>query len=255
MACRTCAPWLDAVYRERAHLLALLATHYPAHIQPDADEPDWVVLYLTIPKNGAFPGADVVSERGYTVSSVDADLLERKWYANGNGYYKRQNHLPEPRGYLHRVIAERIFGVIPQGYEVDHIDRDPLNNSRWNLRLASSRVQKLNQGHLSVRQRSNKRWQAMRNADGKQVSLGMHDTREAAEATARVDKDKLLREAFASGEVIHWTTQATWHIGEDDLELFRHVRTDVYEPWDGHTTEAKYERIAALTDLRGRRIP
>lgn len=86
----------DTVYRERAHLLALLATHYPSHIQPDPVEPDWPVLYLDLP-----------------------------------------------------------------------------------------------------------------------------------------------------------TGQAAWHIGERDLGLFQHVRTDVYEPWDGHTTDEKYARIAELTRLRG----
>lgn len=43
--------------------------------------------------------------------------------------------------------------------------------------------------------------------------------------------------------------QMTWHIGPDDVGLFNHVRrtkpTD--EPWDGHTTEEKYERLARLT--------
>lgn len=47
------------------------------------------------------------------------------------------------------------------------------------------------------------------------------------------------------------TGQATWHIGENDLDLFGHVRTDRHEPWDGHSTEEKYRRIAELTSLRG----
>lgn len=40
---------LDAVYRERAHLLAHLAAVYPSHIQPDMEEPDWPVLYIEFP--------------------------------------------------------------------------------------------------------------------------------------------------------------------------------------------------------------
>lgn len=39
----------DAVYRERAHLLALLATHYPARVWRDEDEPQWPVLYIDLP--------------------------------------------------------------------------------------------------------------------------------------------------------------------------------------------------------------
>lgn len=45
--------------------------------------------------------------------------------------------------------------------------------------------------------------------------------------------------------------QASWHISPRDAELFAHVeRVDVEDPraqWDGHSTEAKYERIAAWT--------
>jgi len=45
--------------------------------------------------------------------------------------------------------------------------------------------------------------------------------------------------------------QASWHISPRDADLFTHVeRVDVEDPraqWDGHTTEEKYERIAAWT--------
>lgn len=46
------------------------------------------------------------------------------------------------------------------------------------------------------------------------------------------------------------TGQCTWHIGEADLDLFTHVRTDRHEAWDGHSTEEKHRRIAGLTRLR-----
>jgi hypothetical protein len=43
--------------------------------------------------------------------------------------------------------------------------------------------------------------------------------------------------------------QMSWHVATGDRELFRHVRrtrpTD--KPWDGHTTEQKYTRLAQLT--------
>jgi hypothetical protein len=45
--------------------------------------------------------------------------------------------------------------------------------------------------------------------------------------------------------------QASWHISPRDAHLFNHVpRADANDPrvrWDGHTTEEKYERIAAHT--------
>lgn len=47
--------------------------------------------------------------------------------------------------------------------------------------------------------------------------------------------------------------QMSWHIAPRDIELFDHVEYvpagagDQRAMWDGHTTEAKYERIADLT--------
>lgn len=38
---------------------------------------------------------------------------------------------------MHNVLAERIFGIIPDGQVVDHINRNPLDNTRENLRICS----------------------------------------------------------------------------------------------------------------------
>lgn len=43
----------DAVYRERAHLLAHLAAIYPAHFQTDPQAPDWPILHLELPTGQA----------------------------------------------------------------------------------------------------------------------------------------------------------------------------------------------------------
>lgn len=43
------------------------------------------------------------------------------------------------------------------------------------------------------------------------------------------------------------TGQACWHVAPDDMDLFRHVRTDITESWDGHSTEEKYARLDAHT--------
>lgn len=39
--------------------------------------------------------------------------------------------------YVHRVVWSLVYGEIPEGYEIDHIDRNPSNNHIDNLRLAS----------------------------------------------------------------------------------------------------------------------
>jgi len=48
--------------------------------------------------------------------------------------------------------------------------------------------------------------------------------------------------------------QLSWHIAPDDVELFAHVPKvtpdDKRAEWDGHDTPTKYERLAALVDVR-----
>lgn len=42
------------------------------------------------------------------------------------------------------------------------------------------------------------------------------------------------------------TGQVSWHIHDSDLENFSHLRTDLDEKWDGHSTDEKYNRLRAL---------
>ena len=45
------------------------------------------------------------------------------------------------------------------------------------------------------------------------------------------------------------TGQASWHISPRDTDLFSGVKFGTDAEWDGHTTEAKYERIDKLTHM------
>lgn len=48
--------------------------------------------------------------------------------------------------------------------------------------------------------------------------------------------------------------QMSWHLHKDDLELFAHVpmaqADDPHAQWDGHSSEEKYRRLAALVSIR-----
>lgn len=48
------------------------------------------------------------------------------------------------------------------------------------------------------------------------------------------------------------TRQMTWHIHDSELPLFDHLPRSNSHRWDGHTTEEKYERLAALESVDGR---
>jgi hypothetical protein len=84
---------------------------------------------------------------------------------------------------LHRVIADAAPGQI-----VDHIDGDPMNCRRSNLRVCDSSGSARNRGrkrtskspYKGVWLKPSGRWQAIIMVDKKFKSLGVHDTAELA---------------------------------------------------------------------------
>mgnify|MGYP001585468434 CR=1 FL=1 len=80
------------------------------------------------------------------ISIADADLVEYLWFvwnSPSGKIYPRRN-LPAPKGkrhgkslYLHIEIAQRMFGEVMDGLDIDHINRDPLDCRRDNLRLVT----------------------------------------------------------------------------------------------------------------------
>jgi hypothetical protein len=84
---------------------------------------------------GGKRGKSVVSQ----IDNEDADLLNWHWYVNAGGYAKHETwtdwHKRKRKMYLlHRMIMERIVGrpLLPTE-EVDHANRDRLDNRRSNL--------------------------------------------------------------------------------------------------------------------------
>ncbi|MEU4947694.1 hypothetical protein [Streptomyces lavendulae] len=63
--------------------------------------------------------------------------------------------------------------------------------------------------------------------------------------------------AYADPEAPDWavvtveapTGQMSWHVAPRDMDLFEHVerQNGLVLPWDGHSTEEKYERLRQLT--------
>src|SRR5436853_2838333 len=78
----------------------------------------------------------VRSKSGYRDTLVDDEdyysFAKYKWQLDKDGYV--QVKIKNKHTKLHKVIAERI-GIYGQ---VDHIDRDKLNNQRYNLRAATN---------------------------------------------------------------------------------------------------------------------
>lgn len=139
--------------------------------------------------------------RGYTatINIIDVDLLERKWLAmpdrSGNVYVACNLFIRGGAGKrqilrIHRLIMERVVGrELAPGELVDHIDRNALNNTRVNLRIATNAQNQHNRGKQSDNtsgykgvfwHRHAQRWKAVIRVNGKRLWLGSFSTPELA---------------------------------------------------------------------------
>ncbi|MFG0299016.1 MAG: HNH endonuclease signature motif containing protein [Phycisphaerales bacterium JB047] len=113
----------------------------------------------------------------------------RSWTLNGWGYL--QAKINGKTVYLHRLILGNPVGSI-----VDHIDRDPLNNRRSNLRLATKSENVQNQS-LRSDNSTGYRGVGYHAPSGRyrarvgQRHLGLFDTAEAANAAAVAERERL----------------------------------------------------------------
>ncbi len=126
------------------------------------------------------------------VDDIDYDSLIEiaSWYAssdhnNGTYYVRGQHRTLKKEVSIHNIILNP-----PKGYIVDHIDGDPLNNQRSNLRLAT-----ISQNNRNVRKRKTPsssgykgvsktkkqtKWYASIKFNKKSYNLGLYDLEEDA---------------------------------------------------------------------------
>ena len=74
-----------------------------------------------------------------------------KWFTNERNYVIRYNYVTGKRKtlLLHRFVWYLYYGVPEDGYVIDHIDRNPLNNCISNLRLATAQENSFNRSKRS----------------------------------------------------------------------------------------------------------
>lgn len=103
------------------------------------------------------------------------------WYIANNGYrYARRNYELIAQ---HRYVWEKANGQIPEGWEIDHIDGDRLNNNLDNLRAVPPNENKRNLKKLEINtsgvtgvswDKGTSKWRAYLHLDSKRKYLGVH---------------------------------------------------------------------------------
>jgi len=128
------------------------------------------------------------------------DISEFTWKIDGAGYVCRQwiCELKIHTELLHRRLKGLSYG---DGKVVDHINRDPLDNRRSNLRICDRSQNQCNVGILSSNtsgfkgvsksNRKGKKWRADIQVRGRRVALGCFFTIEEARIAYQSAADEL----------------------------------------------------------------
>ena len=112
--------------------------------------------------------------------------LDWRVYIDGNQYY------------VSRIIYFMVYRTDPGTTQVDHKDKNPFNNNKWNLRLGDSLLQAQNRGIRADNisgavgvgwHKKAKKWRASIRHKGVRYSLGLHTCKIEA---ARIYNDTIL---------------------------------------------------------------
>jgi hypothetical protein len=109
-------------------------------------------------------------------------LSTKKWHKNPKGYPRRNKSKKCDAVYMHRFIMKA-----GQGQEVDHKNRNKLDNRKKNLRFVNHQENMMNRslhknntsGYMGVNKQEG-RWIARINVNRKQYNLGSFDSKKLA---------------------------------------------------------------------------
>jgi hypothetical protein len=164
----------------------------PKKVKPIRIEGDVAYVPLTKGYEAVIDVEDVPLIKNYNWC---ADEKKHTVYAVRNGFKTKGKN---GNISLHSQILE-----VPVGYEVDHADRNGLNNRRYNLRKSTKSQNNCNKGLLRNNtsgfkgvswHKGNKKWASNIKLNRKKQCLGYFDTPEEAYAAYCAASERLHRE-------------------------------------------------------------
>jgi len=141
-------------------------------------------------------GSKIVAETA--VDDEDYEVLSAFiWRLSSNGYATRSD---SSSGCEKRLLMHRVVLGTPEG-QVDHADRDRLNNQKSNLRVVSNSLNQHNAGAKSTSKtgirgvtfdEERNRWRARVMIEGKHIHLGRFSSCAEAAGVIRKWKESIL---------------------------------------------------------------
>jgi hypothetical protein len=144
-------------------------------------------------------------------------LSNHKWYAINSGGYATRSYVEDGKRIFVRM--HRLIMNVPEGFIVDHIDGNTLNNQKSNLRICTRaencRNRGLNKNNTSgykgvMRNKSKNRWAAVVMYNREKVNCGHYKCKHEAATAYNLKAIELFGE-YA------WLNEITTELGSDDL--------------------------------------
>jgi hypothetical protein len=123
------------------------------------------------------------------IDEEDFDMVSKyTWWIKQNNYIYTQTSGRKNRTsiYLHRLIMNT-----EKGFEVDHINHNPLDNRKSNLRICTRSQNNMNKLGIHGIDFNKNKWRARIKVNGKEKHLGLFKTYEEA-----VEKRKLYEPVY-----------------------------------------------------------
>lgn len=139
------------------------------------------------------------------VKSKKQSLIKLDMHHSKTGYYTTFVHINGRRQDskiirvpIHKVVAECWLGEKPDGYEIDHIDRNSRNNDYRNLRYVTKSEQMKNRDHTNISKNGSNNLEIARLERMKPVLLIDNIQNKFIEFKSYADTARFLAEYYSS---------------------------------------------------------